>query len=154
MPGDHRFWLLFGGIWLLLGGGFTAGSLALLLLEPAAIEDPALTGIFLAAGLAFSAAGGFVIWRARAVAARDLQLLESGISIPATVTDVRRSAVTINREPRWHVRYRYQYGVGQTFEGESRALRGPVAQPYAPGDRVLIRVGPQRPQDSVFVGPA
>jgi hypothetical protein len=35
--------------------------------------------------------------------------MQSGIQFTATVTDIRRSLVDINRQTRWYVCYRYDY---------------------------------------------
>jgi hypothetical protein len=155
MSGDSKFWFFFGGIWLLCGLGFLVSSLgALLFVDRAAMNNPNLLWPFLAAGIVITAAGGFIVYRARTTAARDRRLLEAGIERRATVTDIRRSAIDINRQARWHVVYRYEYSIGQPLQGESRALSGDAVADFKPGDKVLIKVDPERPQDSLFLGPA
>ena len=58
---------------------------------------------------------------------------------------------TINRQPRYHVAYRYDSGKGQAFTGESRAMSAELAERYKPGDRVAIKVDAQRPGESLFL---
>jgi Protein of unknown function (DUF3592) len=155
MGGDTRFWFFFGGIWLLCGVGFLASSLGgLLFVDPAALDQPALLWLFLAAGIAISAVGGFIIHRAWTIAVRDRRLMQSGVERAATVLDIRRSAIDINRQARWHIVYRYEYGTGQPLQGESRALPGDAVADFKPGDRVRIKVDPQRPEQSLFLGGA
>lgn len=155
MGGDTRFWTFFGAIWLLCGLGFLFSGLgALLFVDRATMDNPDLLWPFLAAGVLLSAVGGVIIYRARAVAARDRRLMESGIELTATVIDIRRSAIDINRQARWHLVYRYEYSGGQPLQGESRALQGEAVADFKPGDKVLVRVDPERPQESLFVGAA
>lgn len=153
--GDSKFWVFFGGIWLLVGLGFFVTSLiALFFAEPAASDDPALLWVFLAVGLAVASAGAFIIRRALVIAARDKRLMRSGIQVTATVTDLRRSPVTINRQERWHVHYRYEYTAGRTLEGRSPALPSDAVIGFRPGDEVLVKVDPRQPEESLFVGVA
>lgn len=155
MAGDGRFWMLFGAIWLLIGLLFVVASLAaLLLVDRAAFDEPALIWVFLGVGLAATVAGGAVVGRARRARARDRRLARSGVPLKATVTAIRRSAITINNQPRWHLRYRYEYTAGQPLEGESRALPAAAVAGLAPGDIVLVKADPRRPADSLFVGRA
>ncbi|MGE0165344.1 MAG: DUF3592 domain-containing protein [Dongiaceae bacterium] len=153
MGGDSKFWMFFGAIWLLVGLGFAVVSLgALLFADPADMDDPALLWVFLPVGLVLGAVGGFIIRRALMIAARDKRLMQSGIQLTATVTDVRRSPIDINRQARWHVHYRYDYSAGRSFEGRSRALPGETVESFKPGDSVLIKVDPRQPAESLFLG--
>lgn len=151
----HRFWMLFGGICLICGVSFLAVSAGVLLLgQPLDGEQTIVLSAFLAAGVAIAAVGGVIVQRARAAAARDRRLMRSGIELPATVTEIRRSAIDINREPRWHVRYRYEYSDAEAFEAESRALPWDAVEGLHPGDKVRIKVDLRQPAESLFVGPA
>jgi hypothetical protein len=153
MGGDGKFWVFFGSIWLLVGLGFTVVSLgALLTGAHTEGDEPALFWVFLPVGLVLAAIGGFIVRRALAVAARDKRLLQSGIQLTGTVTDIRRSPIDINRQARWHVHYRYEYSAGRSFEGRSRALPGEAVKGFKPGDSVLIKADPRQPQESLFVG--
>ena len=71
----------------------------------------------------------------------------------ATITDVRRSRIEINKQSRWYVCYRYEHG-GRKLTGESHSMRGEWVTDFKPGDVVEIRVDPARPEDSLFMGPA
>ena len=154
MGGDSRFWVFFGSIWLLVGLGFTVVSLGILLTgAQAEADEPALFWIFLPVGLVLGTVGGFIVRRALMIAARDKHLLQSGIQLTATVTDVRRSPIDINRQARWHVHYRYDYSAGRSFEGRSRALPGEMVESFKPGDSVLIKADPRQPAESLFLGP-
>jgi hypothetical protein len=155
MGGDTRFWYLFGGIWFVVGAGFLLASLGLPnLLGPDAINEggPPLW-VFTLAGLAMLSAGGFVIYRARKLAAHDKRLMESGLSLTATVTDIRESLIKINRQIRWNVCYRYEFN-DKTLEGKSRALPGPQVADFKPGQSVNIKLDPTKPEDSLFLGAA
>ena len=155
MGGDFRFWFLFGGLWLLVGTAFLVTSLGVMLFAPPSAnnETPPLW-LFAAVGAAAAAAGGAIIYLARTTRERDRRLTETGIKVNATVTDIRQSLIKINRQPRYHVVYRYEYTSGQSFTGESRAMSAELVERYKPGDRVAIKVDPQRPEESLFVGAA
>ena len=155
MGGDSRFWIFFGGIWLLVGLGFAVISLgALLFADPAGMDEPGLLWVFLPVGLILAGVGGYIVRRALAIAARDKRLMESGIQLTATVTDIRRSPIDINRQARWHVHYRYEYTAGRPLEGRSRALSSAAVEGFRPGDQVFVKVDPRRPEDSLFLGAA
>jgi hypothetical protein len=153
--GDSKFWVFFGGIWLLVGLGFAVVSLGVLLTGAhTEADEPALFWIFLPVGLVLAAVGGFIIRRALVTAARDKRLMQSGIQLTAIVTDIRRSPIDINRQARWHVHYRYEYSTGRSFEGRSRALSGAAVERFKPGDAILIRADPRQPAESLFIGAA
>lgn len=155
MSANSRFWFLFGGIWLAVGVAFLAASLGVnLFADPETLNADTPLWVFGLVGFAAAAAGAAIIYFARAAAARDKRIIQTGIDLVATVIDLRRSAIDINRQARWHVRYRYEYSAGRVLEGESRALTGDDVQGYRPGDRVRIKVDPSKPEDSLFVGPA
>lgn len=155
MSGDTRFWVLFGGIWLLVGVGFLAGSLGMnLFIDPAALNQGAPLWVFGAVGLAAAVAGGAIIYFARKIAARDRRLMQSGVQLTATVIDIQRSMIDINRQTRWHVVYRYEYTKGRPLEGKSRALPGDAVWAFKPGDKVLIKVDPGKAEESLFLGAA
>jgi hypothetical protein len=153
MGGDSRFWYLFGGIWLVVGVCFVAASLGVnLFADPEQLDDGTPLWLFAAVGLAASAAGGAIIYFALAAAARDRHLMQSGVELTATVIDIRRSLIDINRQTRWHVVYRYEYTKGRPLEGKSRAFPGEAVEGFRPGDRVHIKVDPQKPEESMFLG--
>lgn len=155
MGGDRFFWLLFGSIWLVVGAGFLATSLGVhWFADPSAIDDSTPLWVFMAAGAAALAAGGFIVRRTLLAVRRERRLMASGVLVTATVVDLRRSAIDINRQARWHVRYRYAYSANSMLEGESPALAGEAVQRYVPGGRVAIKVDPQHPEDSLFLGAA
>jgi hypothetical protein len=154
MGGDRRFWLLFGGIWLLVGVAFLAVTAGInLFADPAALNQDAPLWVFVLVGLACSAFGGFILRRALIGSAREKRLLQAGIELSATVTDVRRSLVEINRQTRWYLCYRYEHA-GRTLAGESDNMTGDIISDFKPGDRVRIKIDPGKPEDSLFLGPA
>ena len=153
MTGDSRFWILFGGIWLVVGVAFLAATAGVNLFADPNQLDGAPPWVFALAGLAACAFGGFILRRTFVASAREKRLMQSGIPISATVTDVRRSLVEINRQTRWYVCYRYDYD-GRTLTGESANMSGEMTIDYKPGDRVAIKVDPQKPEESVFLGKA
>jgi hypothetical protein len=154
MGSDRRFWLLFGGIWLAVGLGFVAISIGLRWTSNLIDALPWLLWVFLVVGLACAGAGAGVIYWANVRAARAKRLLDSGIPLFATVIGIRRSAMEINEEPRFHVTYRYEYSSGRSFEGESGMMRAEEAEAFRTGDRVAIKADPQNPADSILIGPA
>lgn len=153
MGGDTRFWILFGGIWLAIGSLFLiASAVAIGFVDPAQVNEPKLLWVFFAVGVAAVLGGGFIIVRARTAASFDRRLMQLGTPITATIADIRRSALKINREPRFHVCYRYTDGIGRMHEGQSRALAAEAVAGFKPGDRVNIKIDPQRPEQSLFLG--
>lgn len=155
MGGDSKFWVFFGSIWLIVGLGFAVVSLgALLFVDPREMDEPGLLWVFLPVGLILTAVGGYIVRHGLVTAARDKRLMQSGIQLTATVTDIRRSPIDINRQARWHVHYRYEYSAGRNFEGRSRALPGNVVEGCGAGGEVLIKVDPRRPEESLFLGKA
>jgi Protein of unknown function (DUF3592) len=80
----------------------------------------------------------------------DAWLTEMGVEVQATVIEVRRIVSRISRQPRCRVLYQYEYTVGWALAGTSRPLSEDAARKFKPGDRVLIKVDPGRPERSVF----
>ncbi len=152
MGGDSRFWFLFGGLWLLVGTAFLATSLGVMLFAPPSTntESPPLW-LFAAVGAAAAVAGGAIIYATRVTKARDRHLMETGHEAMVTITNIRQSLIKINRRPRFHVVYSYEYGKGQMLTGESRAMSAELAERFKPGDRVAIKVDAQRPEESLFL---
>jgi uncharacterized protein DUF3592 len=154
MGGDRFFWLLFGSIWLVVGVAFLATTAGInLFADPAAINKDAPLWVFALVGLTATGFGGFVLRRTLVASARERRLMQTGIEVPATVTDLRRSLVEINRQARWYICYRYDYG-GRMLTGESGSMRGEMVADFKPGDRVAIKVDPRDPEDSLFLGKA
>ena len=153
MGGDRRFWLLFGGIWLVVGVAFLAATFGINLFADPNQLDGAPAWVFALAGLAACGFGGFILRRALAGAAREKRLMASGIELPAIVTDVRRSRIEINQRTRWYLCYRYEYG-GRSLNGESDNMPGEMIADFKLGDRVRIKVDPGKPEDSLFLGRA
>ena len=152
MGGDNRIWFLFGGLWLLIGVLFVVGSLGVMLfVDPAKINPDMPIWAFTLVGLVTCAGGGFILVRARAAAQHDKRLMETGKPFSATVVEISRSLISVNRQPRWHVVYRYQDG-GSTLQGKSRMLTADAVEDFKPGDRVNIKIDPQKPEDSLFLG--
>ena len=140
MGGDRFFWLLFGGIWLVVGVAFLAATAGVnLFADPAALNADTPLWVFTVAGVAACAFGGFILRRTLIASARERRLMQSGIQLMATVIDVRRSLVEINRQTRWYVCHRYQYA-GRSFTGESGAMAGELLGDvkYEPTDRHIL----------------
>ncbi|MDP2620047.1 MAG: DUF3592 domain-containing protein [Hyphomicrobiales bacterium] len=155
MGGDRFFWHLFGGIWLLVGAGFLAATFGInLFADPEALNTDTPLWLFALIGIVCCIGGAAVIYVARKSAARDRHLMQSGVELTATVIDIRRSLIDINRQTRWHVAYRYEYPKGQPREGKSRALPGEAVWAFKPGDNVQIKIDPQKPEESLFFGAA
>lgn len=152
MGGDRSFWFLFGGIFLAVGVAFLFGAAGVNLFADAKQLEGAPSWVFALAGLACAGFGGFIIRRAVIDRARERRLMAAGVPVSATVTDVRRSLVEINRRSRWYVCYRYDYG-GRTHNGESHSLTGEWVYDFRPGDKVAIKIDPAKPEDSLFMGP-
>ena len=153
MGGDRRFWYFFGGIFLVVGLAFFFGAAGVNLFADEKQLDGAPPWVFALAGLAAAGFGGFIVYRAWRERAREKRLMETGVPVSATVIDVRRSRVEINRQSRWYLCYRYEYG-GRKLVGESHSMAGVWVADFKPGDAVQIKVDPGRPEDSLFLGPA
>jgi len=154
MSGYERYWILFGGVWLVVGASFVVVSLAIFFLaDPAALNQggPPLW-VFTLIGLAAAGAGSAVITRARQTAAHDKRLMESGHAQHATVTEIRLSPIRINREPRWNIFYRYEFR-GRALEGRSCMLSDFEVEKFKPGQPARIVLDPKRPEDSLFLVP-
>ena len=135
MGGDRSFWLLFGAIWLFVGVAFLAATAGVnLFADPAALNKDAPLWVFALAGLACSGFGGFVLRRTLVASARERRLTQSGVQLAATVTDIRRSLIEINRQPHWIICYRYEHA-GSVMTGESSAMGGDAVADFKPGDR-------------------
>lgn len=147
-------WYLFGGIWLIVGVAFFAASFGVnLFANPNQLEGGTPL-LFAAASVVAAGVGGSIIYFTRRAAARDRRLMQSGVLVTATVLDVRRSRIEINRQSRWIVLYRYEYPKGQLREGKSGGLIADEAMRFRPGDELQIKVDPHKPEDSLFVGQA
>ncbi len=153
MGGDTRFFYFFGGIWLAVGASMAVAGLGLPhLLDSATTDTDELPPwVLMLVGLAIGAAGAGIIGWARRRAAHDRRLMEAGLGVDATVTDIVESPLRINRQTRWNVCYRYEFN-GRKLEGKSRALPGPEVADFKPGLRVRIKVDPRQPGDSLFLG--
>ena len=152
---DTRFWILFGSMWLIVGLAFIGAGVALhVSADPDMWIGSPPTWIFGAIGLPFAVTGGMMILYARNALSRDLRVMQLGHDLTATVIDIRKSAIEINRQTRWLVVYRYQDPTGRQFEGKSRAVLGDAVAELKPGDKVSIRIDAANPAQSIFLGRA
>ena len=150
---DEKFWYFFGGIFLLVGLGFIGLSLGVnVFADPGMLDKGTPIWVFALAGVAMSGAGGGLIYYVRAAGQRDVRLMLTGVELKATVSDVRRSNISVNRQTRWLVCYSYEYPPGQKRQGHSRAMLGEAVMGYRPGDQVNIRCDPLKPEASLFLG--
>jgi hypothetical protein len=148
------FWTLFGGVWVLVAIAFIAGAFGVnMFSNPNQLEGGSPL-LFAAMGVGMLAVGGGVIYLSRRAAAREARLMQIGVPVTAHVLDVRRSRIEINRQSRWIVEYRYEYPKGRAIEGKSGGLIADDVWGFKPGDAVEIKVDPQKPEDSLFVGQA
>ena len=150
--GDEKFWYIFGGIFLTAGLAFIGVSLGVNIFADPQLPGKAPSWVFALAGAASAAFGGGIVYKVRAAGQRDVRLMQEGVALKATVTDLRRSNVAINRQTRWHVCYDYEYPPGQKRTGESRAMPGDAVMGYKPGATVDIKADPRNPGLSVFLG--
>ena len=95
--------------------------------------------------------GGLMIYRLRVEALRKRRLMQAGVEVTATITDIERSGLRINNQPFWYVKYGYVFG-GKCYEGASRLLSTHSVRGLRPGQRVPIRVDPLHPQGTLFLG--
>ena len=150
---DQKFWYFFGGIFLVVGVGFLGASLGVnVFADPDMLNKGTPVWLFVLAGVVLSAFGGTIVYYARASGQRDLRLMQEGVALKATVSDIRRSNISINRRTRWHVCYDYEYPPGRKRKGESRAMLADLVMGYKPGDAVDLKAAPQKPELSVFLG--
>ncbi|MEX2127256.1 MAG: DUF3592 domain-containing protein [Xanthobacteraceae bacterium] len=154
MGRDKWFWTLFGGILFVVGLFFFAASFGVnLFADPNQLEGGSPL-LFAAAGIVATGIGGSIVYFAWRAAARDERLMQIGVPVTATVLDVRRSRLEINRQSRWVVLYRYEYPKGQVREGKSGGLIAEEVMEFKPGDAVQIKVDPHKPEESLFLGRA
>jgi hypothetical protein len=152
MGGDRGFWYFFGGIFLAVGVAFLFGAAGVNLFADPKQLDGAPPWVFALAGLLAAGLGGFVVRRAWRDRAHEKRLMATGIPLSATVTDVRRSRIEVNRRSRWYVCYRYEYG-GRQLTGESHAMAAEWVEGFKPGGAVQIKIDPRKPEDSLLIGP-
>jgi hypothetical protein len=151
---DKLFWMLFGGVWMLVAIAFIAGAFGVnMFSNPNQLEGGSPL-LFAAMGIGMLVAGGGVIYLSRRAAVRETRLMQVGMPVTARVLDVRRSRIEINRQSRWIVEYRYEYPKGRELEGKSGGLLADDVWDFKPGDQVQIKVDPQKPEDSIFLGKA
>ena len=151
---DKLFWMLFGGVWMLVAIAFIAGAFGVnMFSNPNQLEGGSPL-LFAAMGIGMLVAGGGVIYLSRRAAVCETRLMQVGMPVTARVLDVRRSRIEINRQSRWIVEYRYEYPKGRELEGKSGGLLADDVWDFKPGDQVQIKVDPQKPEDSIFLGKA
>jgi hypothetical protein len=140
--GSKWFWLLFGGIWFIVGTTFvffpTQGS-----------KDEWIMRLI---GAPFALiGGGIVAWSIRKAYCVG-QIMESGIRCEATVTEVTATNFSVNRVPQWVIRFSFQDYQGQQRTGESDYMSPQDAQEWKAGDRGSVRYDQQDPKACVWVG--
>lgn len=136
-----EFWLLFGGIWLIVGLTFVAVSFR---------ESGNWTFGLMGAPFAL-VGGGLVAWSIRKMH-RTLRLWREGVRCEASITEVVPANVRINRVQQWMVRFTYRDPYGESRQGESDYMSPEEAAEWHPGDRCWARVDPQRPDLYVWTG--
>lgn len=113
--------------------------------EPGSVIDTFLvvSGLFAAAGVVLIAWG---LWTAR----RTVALLRTGTPCVASVTRVESR--TVRRRTTYRIHYTYEAPGGGMQKGKSLALTANEAEGWKAGDTGRIRVDPNRPRASAWVG--
>jgi len=114
--------------------------------------DPTGLIIFLIFGSVLAGVGGFLVVRASRNVLKTHRLLRVGQAAPATVVAIEETNVTINRRPRFRLRYSYRDLHGRSHEGESGYLSWEEVSRWKEGDTGAVRFDPERPAASHWVG--
>jgi len=80
------------------------------------------------------------------------RLRREGTTTEATVLQVERGSMFVNKAQQWRIRYRYRDHLGQTQEGLSGYLSADEAAAWHADDKGTVRFDRLRPQDSMWVG--
>jgi len=103
-------------------------------------------------GAVFTSLGGFVLWRAAGFRSSARDVSRTGVFAEATVEGIEPAGLTLNGQPLWVVRYRFQDQGGRAREGRSEPVSHEAAQAWRPGDTGTIGYDHRRPNRSVWVG--
>ena len=170
----RSFFLLFGGIWLVVGSVFAViggGSLAIQLgllapgrEPPAVLEAPEeetgqpgaetqLPGLLFAGiGVVFGGVGGFLFFRELSQIRYRARLFERGMSTRGTVTAVEETSVRINKGKQWRVGYSYPDEYGREQAGRTSFLPPDTARTWRQGDSGEVRFDREAPTRSIWIG--
>lgn len=114
--------------------------------------DFVLPLIMTGSGLVLLLLGGFVCWRAAGFRSSAREVGRTGVFAEATVDGIEPAGLTLNGQPLWVVRYRFQDQGGRAREGRSEPVSHEAAEAWRPGDTGTIRYDHRRPDRSVWVG--
>lgn len=166
----RSFFLLFGGIWLLLGSVFLVvgisiglderGLLPVARQQPSQVENPTVEArkdnapwpIFAVIGVFFGGIGGFLFFREIGRIRYRARLCESGETTQGTVTAIEETSVRINKVRQWRLRYRYRDHFGQEHDGKTSYLAPRVAQSWSQGQGGEVRFEREAPGRSLWIG--
>ncbi len=110
--------------------------------------------IFLIAGVVLGLIGGVIVYRAIAAIRKARRLMQVGIPVDATVTEVVETNVSYRRRQQFKVRYSYVDSRGGTHEGDSGYMDYEEASLWNRGDIARVRYDPDRPEESHWLGAA
>jgi hypothetical protein len=110
-----------------------------------ALAFSALGLLLLAAGLPLAYLGAREVGRKRRV-------WQSGVTMPAVVTDVAASSAWINGVQQWEIRYAYTDASGVKHTAKSDYMPGAEAKRWHVGAVAAVLVDPQAGESSVWTG--
>ena len=103
-------------------------------------------------GGAFVAMGGILIVMGLRRVFLEIRLNREGVSVEATVTDVKATDGSRNRAKDWVVCYTYRDHQGQTHEAESWEMSPDEAETWKVGDTGRARFDPRKPEKGMWTG--
>jgi len=138
------FWGLFGAIWLLCGVGFLVIGAGLTLADGFYIP--------LAIGVVITAVGGTIVRSALQRIRLAQYLRREGLAAEGEVIAVDQTGMRYNGRAQWKIVYQYRDRTGASQRGVSGYLEPDEAAEWHVGDKGLVRVDPNRPARSIWVG--
>ena len=107
---------------------------------------------FMALGVIFAGVGGLLVFIGGKETMRQWRLWRTGIPVPATVTSITSSSVTINGVRQLQICYRYKDSLGVTHDGSSSPMSPDRAAEWSKGDRGFARFDQQNTDSSIWTG--
>ncbi len=98
--------------------------------------------------------GGVALVRACRKILRQARLSREGVVVEGTVVGLRMANLKIDEVQQWAVRYTYRDDKGSAHEADSEPLSFEEAQTWHEGDKCRVRMNPNSPGDSYWLGRA
>jgi hypothetical protein len=145
----RSFWLLFGGIWFVVGTPFLLIALWQAFFGDA---DRSMILIFGLLGAVFGGIGGFLVFREAAQIRERHRLWRGGQTAEAEVLKVSSTSYTFNGVTQMEIHYRYRDPRGAVYMGRTGPIPPGEAHQFQAGEAGTVRYDPDRPHLSVWTG--